>query len=129
MPAADGGESSVFRVAGVSYLRIPAADPKTAAAFYQSVFGWKVDMDREDPSFEDGTGHVIGHFRADDPVAGEAGVRPYIYVEDVDETLEKVAANGGSMVTYPYPEGDLWVATFRDPAGNVVGVWQRGPRR
>jgi predicted enzyme related to lactoylglutathione lyase len=26
------------------------------------------------------------------------------------------------------PEGDVWVATFRDPSGNVLGVWQRGPR-
>jgi hypothetical protein len=29
-----------------------------------------------------------------------------------------------------YAEGDLWVATFRDPAGNVIGIWQMGgPRR
>ncbi|MFL5920079.1 MAG: hypothetical protein ACJ75Q_01865 [Gaiellaceae bacterium] len=27
-----------------------------------------------------------------------------------------------------HPEGDLWVALFRDPAGNVVGVWRHGPR-
>jgi hypothetical protein len=26
------------------------------------------------------------------------------------------------------PEGDVWVGTFRDPSGNVLGVWQRGPR-
>ncbi|HKB49995.1 MAG TPA: hypothetical protein VKC63_01025 [Solirubrobacterales bacterium] len=61
-------------------------------------------------------------------VAGEAGVRPYIYVERLDDTLEKVSANGGAVVTKPYPEGGLWVATFRDPAGNVLGVWQHGPR-
>ena len=85
-------------------------------------------MNRPDPSFEDGTGHVIGHFVTDLPVAGEGGVRPYIYVEGVDDALEKVAADGGAIVEPPYPEGDLWVATFRDPAGNVVGVWQRGPR-
>ena len=85
-------------------------------------------MNRPDPSFEDGTGHVIGHFVTDLPVAGEGGVRPYIYVEGVDDALEKVAADGGAVVEPPYPEGDLWVTTFRDPAGNVVGVWQRGPR-
>ena len=28
----------------------------------------------------------------------------------------------------PYPEGDLWVALFRDPGGNVIGVWQQGAR-
>jgi predicted enzyme related to lactoylglutathione lyase len=55
-------------------------------------------------------------------------VRPYIFVKAVDETLEKAVAHGGEIVTPPYPEGDLWVATLRDPAGNVVGVWQTGSR-
>jgi uncharacterized protein len=122
------GEHRVFRVGGVSYLRIPAEDPRGSAAFYEAVFGWSVRGDRDEPSFEDGTGHVIGHFVVDLPVAGEAGVRPYIYVERVDETLERVVAHGGEVVAEPYPEGDLWVATFRDPPGNVLGVWQQGPR-
>jgi predicted enzyme related to lactoylglutathione lyase len=126
--SADEGEPRVFRGAGISYLRIPASNPKPTATFYQCVFGWTVDTSRPDPSFEDGTGHVIGHFATDAAVAGEAGVRPYIYVEDVDDALEKVIAHGGAVVTAPYSEGDLWVATFRDPAGNVLGVWQHGPR-
>jgi hypothetical protein len=87
---------------------------------------WRVDADRDDPSFEDGTGHVIGHFVVDMPVAGEAGVVPYVFVESVDVTLEKVVANDGEVATPPYREGDLRVATFRDPAGNVIGVWQQG---
>ena len=127
--AADDGEHPVFRPGGVSYLRIPAADdPRRIAAFYRDVFEWSIRDDREHPSFEDGTGHVIGHFMADLPVAGEAGVLPYVYVESVDATLEKIGAHGGSVVTPPYPEGDLWVALASDPAGNVVGVWQQGPR-
>jgi hypothetical protein len=80
---ADQGEPRVFRAAGVSYLRIPAEDPRRTAAFYESVFGWTVDTNRPDPSFEDGTGHVIGHFVADQSTAGEAGVRPYVYVESL----------------------------------------------
>ena len=119
----------VFRPGGISYLRIPAPDPQAAAAFYEAVFGWTVRRDREDPAFEDGTGHVIGHFRADHAVAGERGVRPYVFVEKLDETLEKAAAAGADLVEEPYPEGDLWVAVIRDPSGNVVGVWQHGPRR
>jgi hypothetical protein len=120
--------SDIFRRAGISYLRIPAPDARAVALFYEHVFGWTVDASRPDPSFEDGTGHVIGHFIPDAEVAGEAGVRPYIYVESVEETLERIAAHGGEMAEKPYPEGDLMVATFRDPAGNVVGLWQRGPR-
>ena len=122
---ATDGESPVFRDGGVSYLRIPAADPRATAAFYREVFGWTVDTDRPDPSFEDGTGHVIGHFVGDQPVGGEAGIRPYVYVASVDETLARATANGGAIATPPYPEGDLIVATFTDPSGNVVGVWQR----
>lgn len=119
--------TGVFRPAGVSYLRIPATDPQRSADFYAAVFGWTVRKDREDPAFEDGTGHVIGHFSAEHTVAGEGGVRPYVFVDSLAETIEKIVGQGGEIVTPPYPEGDLSVATFRDPAGNVVGVWQLAP--
>ena len=122
---ADDSESRVFRQAGISYLRVPARDPQTSAAFYRAVFGWTVDAARAEPSFEDGSGHVIGHLVADAVVAGEAGVRPYVYVGNVDDTLRRVCEHGGALVDAPYPEGNLRVATFRDPAGNVIGVWQR----
>jgi predicted enzyme related to lactoylglutathione lyase len=82
-------------------------------------------LERDDPSFEDGTGHVIGHFRADLPVARDAGVLPYVFVERLDETLKKVIAEGGSIATPPYPEGNLRVALFNDPAGTVIGIWER----
>ena len=58
----------------------------------------------------------------------EPGVLPYIYVHGVDAILERITANGGEVVKPPYSEGDLWVATFRDPAGNVIGIWQQGHR-
>ncbi|HUA05349.1 MAG TPA: VOC family protein [Solirubrobacteraceae bacterium] len=119
-------EPTVFRPGAVSYLRIPAPDPKSAADFYAKVFGWTVDTDREDPSFADGSGHVIGHFRADLAVAGDAGVKPYVYVDDVAATLDRAVATGAITSTEPYPEGNLTVATFRDPAGNEIGVWQQG---
>jgi uncharacterized protein len=57
------------------------------------------------------------------PARPECG--PYNYVEDVDETIDKLVAKGGEVVTPAYPEGDLRVATFRDPGGNVMGIWQR----
>ncbi len=118
----------VFRVGGISYLHIPAPDPGRAAAFYAAVFGWSADSHRDKPRFADATGHVIGHFMPGQPVAPRAGVRPYVFVERVDETLAAIVAHGGAVVTAPYPEGDLWVATVSDPAGNEIGVWQQGPR-
>jgi predicted enzyme related to lactoylglutathione lyase len=124
-----GVAREVARPGGISYLRIPAVDPRRSAEFYAGVFGWAVEAGRASPSFTDGTGHVIGHFTADLAAAEDAGVRPYVYVNSVDAAVAAVEAHGGEIVNRPYPEGNLWVATFRDPAGNVVGIWQTGPRQ
>ena len=110
----------MFRPGDVSCLRIAAPDAAGSAAFYSTVFGGKTRKDSA--GFEDATGHVIGHFMTDLPVAAEAGVVPYIYVRDIDETLAKLTGAGGTVSTGPYPEGDLWVAMTRDPAGNAIGV-------
>ena len=116
---------SVFRIGGISYLRIPAPDPQDLAGFYGSVFGWDIDLERDDPSFSDGSGHVIGHFMSDLPVAGAAGFIPYVYVADVDAAVGKAVSAGGAIDTARYPEGNLWVAVITDPAGNRIGIWQR----
>lgn len=127
-PGSARQQTDVFREGGVSYLRIPAPDPAVVAGFYGAVFGWTIRDHGDSPAFQDGTGHVIGHFMPDLPVAGEAGIVPYVYVSDLDAALERAVANGGRVTTPPYAEGDLWVATVHDPAGNHVGLWQRGPR-
>ncbi|WP_334173608.1 VOC family protein [Sinomonas sp.] len=125
--AGPGVEDTVARPGGVSYLRIPARDPAESAEFYRSVFGWRLRGSPESPSFSDGTGHVIGHWRTDLPAVGEAGVLPYIYVSDLEDTLRKATEHGAEVVTPPYPEGSLRIASIRDPAGNVIGLWQDGP--
>jgi uncharacterized protein len=127
-PADSGVEDAVARPGGVSYLRIPALDIAQSAEFYRVVFGWRLRGSPDAPSFSDGTGHVIGHWRTDLPVAGQAGVLPYIYVTSLDDTLRTAAEHGAELATGPYPEGNLWIATVRDPAGNVIGIWQAGPR-
>ncbi|MBV9792325.1 MAG: VOC family protein [Actinobacteria bacterium] len=118
-----GVEATVARPGGVSYLAIPARDVAASGRFYQAVFGWELRGDPDQPSFSDGTGHVIGHWRTDLEAAGEAGVRPYVYVEDLGATLERAAAQGAEVVHAPYPEGGLTIAVIRDPGGNAVGVW------
>ena len=52
---------------------------------------------------------------------------PYIYVTDLGDTLRTATERGAELLTPPYPEGNLRVATIRDPAGNVIGMWQDGP--
>jgi predicted enzyme related to lactoylglutathione lyase len=124
-PADPGVEASVARPGGVSYLAIPARDISAAARFYQAVFGWQLRGDPDQPSFADGTGHVIGHWRTDLDVAGESGIRPYVYVENLEQTLGTAADLGAKMTTTPYPQGNLRIAAIEDPAGNVIGVWEQ----
>jgi predicted enzyme related to lactoylglutathione lyase len=49
-------------------------------------------------------------------------------VQDIDQTLAKVTGAVGEVSLTPYPEGDVWAAMTRDPAGNAIGVWQLGSR-
>jgi len=123
-----GVEATVARPGGISYLGLPARDPARSAEFYQAVFGWEIRGTPDSLSFSDGTGHVIGHWRTDLPAAGEAGIRPYIYVTQLDDVLRKAVEQGAEVVTPPYPEGSLVIATVRDPAGNVIGIWQESAR-
>ena len=118
-----GVEGSVARPGGVSYLAIPARDVARSAEFYRAVFGWELRGDAERPSFSDGTGHVIGHWRTDLEPAGEAGVRPYVYVTDLAAALQRAGACGAEVLAEPYAEGSLRIAVVRDPAGNAIGVW------
>jgi predicted enzyme related to lactoylglutathione lyase len=48
-----------------------------------------------------------------------------IDVEDIDATLAQIGELGGTTLMGREPVGTMgWAAYFRDPDGNVVGLWQ-----
>jgi predicted enzyme related to lactoylglutathione lyase len=109
----------------VCYLQIPAVDITTSARFYERVFGWKVyppDSGFEAPA-------LIGQWIVDRAASATAGLLAWIIVSDIVRTLAQVAAAGGEVVDSPSPDGPRWLATFLDPAGNLVGLAQRGALR
>jgi uncharacterized protein len=118
-----GVEASVAHPGGISYLALPARDVRASAEFYRDVLGWQLRGDPESPSFADGTGHVIGHFRTDMAAAGDTGIRPYVYVRDLDATMQAAAQRGAGIIAAPYAAGNLRIAVITDPAGNVIGIW------
>jgi predicted enzyme related to lactoylglutathione lyase len=125
----DEAARHLFGHGRLSYLQIPAADVRASSTFYARVFGWVTRGGSETHlSFTDTTGDIIGAWVTGRQPSREAGILPYIYVHGIDRILESIAGNGGEIVSPPNPEGTLWVATFRDPAGNLLGVWQQGPR-
>jgi uncharacterized protein len=120
-----GVEDRLKRPGCISYLHMPAVDVLASAAFYREVFGWTIHEQKSGRvSFDDGTGTMSGAWMTDQAVSREPGFLPYIYVDDIRRTVEEIVGHGGEIVQATRAEGDLWVATFRDPAGNVLGVWQ-----
>jgi uncharacterized protein len=126
-PAASDDHSADVRLAtpgAITYMHIPASDVRQAAAFYRDVFGWHINNpDSDRPSFDTTSGNLSGAWLSRHLAATEPGLLPYIYVDQIEDTVERILAHGGEIVTSPFPEGLLTVATFRDPAGNVIGLW------
>ena len=127
MSASKTEQRHLFEHGRLSYLQIPATNVRASGDFYASVFGWGKGND-DHLSFSDATRSMIGAWVTERVSSQDAGVLPYIYVHGIDSLLEQIRKHGGEIVKPPYPEGDLWVATFQDPAGNVIGIWQQGPR-
>jgi predicted enzyme related to lactoylglutathione lyase len=118
-----------FEHGRLSYIQIPATHVRASSEFYANVFGWEVRGGDDDHlSFSDATGAMIGAWVTGRVSSQVPGILPYIYVRGIDAVLERIKVHGCDIVKAPYAEGELWVATFRDPAGNVIGIWQQGPR-
>jgi predicted enzyme related to lactoylglutathione lyase len=125
MPADNEEESSRDLAHGqVCYLQIPALDLAKSAEFYEKIFGWRIE--RPYPSFE--SPGLIGQWVEDRPPVSGGGLLAWINVESIDQALEEVCSLGGEVLEPPKPDGPRWLATIRDPAGNVLGIAQHSPR-
>lgn len=107
----------------LTYLQIPAVDPWQSARFHARVFGWEIERDY--PSFV-APGDLFGQWVTDRPVARDGGPLLWIAVQAIEDGLRNIGAAGGVVLEGPSPDGPRRIATFRDPAGNVVGIVQEG---
>ncbi len=111
------------------WVDLMTPDVAVARSFYAAALGWEA---REgDPEF----GGYFMFFNGDVPVAGAmpnmssgqmpSAWRPYIAVEDAAASLEKVTAEGGTLVSGAMDVGTLGtMGIFLDPSGGLAGVWQ-----
>jgi predicted enzyme related to lactoylglutathione lyase len=112
----------------VCYLEIPSADIQRSADFYKSVFGWRIRQ-RGDGStaFDDTTGEVSGTW-VTSRSSSEPGLLIYIMVDDAAATIETIEAAGGEIVQPIGVDAPEITARFRDPGGNVMGLYQEPSR-
>jgi predicted enzyme related to lactoylglutathione lyase len=116
----------------ICYLEIPATDIQRSAEFYQKVFGWQLRR-RGDGStaFDDAVGEVSGSWVLGRAPMKEAGLLIYIMVDIVEKAVALVLTNGGEIAQPIGADAPEITARFRDPAGNLLGLYQQpaGDRR
>lgn len=133
--------------ATVSHFEIPARDPERAACFYREVFGWSVEPLAWDRPYYKVRGSAAsselsaaGREGIDGGIVGGLGEtgngldHPLLMIhvegEELAVVLERITAAGGRTDLPPTPVGTMgtW-ARFRDPEGNLLGLWSTAPRK
>ena len=109
----------------ICYIEMPATDIARSSEFYRQVFGWNVRK-RGDGStaFDDVTGQVSGAWILGRPPATAPGLLVYVMVDSVAATIDLILANGGEIVQPVGGDAPEITARFRDPGGNVIGLYQ-----
>jgi predicted enzyme related to lactoylglutathione lyase len=109
----------------ICYVEMPASDITHSADFYRKVFSWTIRQRGDGrTAFDDGVGQVSGTWVRGRSPASEPGLLVYIMVDDVAATLDAIVANGGQVVQPIGADAPEITARFRDPGGNVIGLYQ-----
>jgi uncharacterized protein len=109
----------------ICYIELPAIDIARSSEFYQKTFGWNVRTRANGSvAFDDTTGQVSGSWVIGRPPATAPGILFYIMVDSVESSVAAVAKNGGEIVQKIGMDAPEITARFRDPGGNIVGLYQ-----
>jgi uncharacterized protein len=114
----------------VAYFEVTSPDHERAQKFYGELFGWQVSADPAMGGYalvDTGAGeHAIGGGIGPAGEPGEAGVKIYMRVDDLDAYLDRAEKLGGTRLVPPFQlPGDAGrIAVFTDPDGNQVGLWE-----
>jgi len=109
----------------ICYIEMPATDIERSATFYRTVFGWNVRKRGDGATaFDDTVNEVSGSWVLNRKPMTEVGLLFYIMVDSVEQTIEKLLANGGKLVQPVGMDAPEITARFSDPAGNIIGLYQ-----
>ena len=113
----------------VAFFEVISPDHERAQKFYGELFGWQVAADPAMGGYglvdtgagEDASGGGIGPSSA----PGDAGVKIYVRVDDLEAFLDRAERLGGRRLVPPtdLPGEFGRFAIFTDPDGNQVGLW------
>jgi predicted enzyme related to lactoylglutathione lyase len=113
----------------VAFFEVISPDHERAQRFYSELFGWQVAADPEMGGYalvDTGAGEeAIGGGIGPATAPGEAGVKIYMRVDNLEAFLDKAEMLGAKRLVPPtdLPGEFGQFAIFTDPDGNQVGLW------
>ena len=113
----------------ICYVELPATSVERSAEFYRRVFGWVIRKRGDGATaFDDGV-EVSGAWVLKRPPSPAPGLLIYIMVDDAVATCKSVEENGGQIVQKLGVDAPEITARFRDPGGNVLGIYQEPTKK
>ena len=115
----------------VIHFEIPVDDPERAVAFYEKVFGWKIEKWEGPMDYwlvTTGEEEEPGINGAIAPKEFGDKVRNTIAADSFDEFAKKIETEGGKMLTEKQTIPGVGVmAYFQDTEGNISGIIEPFP--
>jgi predicted enzyme related to lactoylglutathione lyase len=109
---------------GIKIVLHPVSDLAAAKAMYSALLGMQPQADSKYYVGFEAEGQQIGLVPGGGP-QGETSPVAYWQVSDIEAKLAEVTAAGGTRREEPHDVGGgRLVATFTDPDGNVLGLFQ-----
>ena len=113
----------------VVHWELMSKEPAKVAAFYEKLFGWKIQHRPEldyrivDTGANAGINGGIVKPAREGPWPGNMVL--YVMVDDLASYRQKVAAAGGKIhVEEQEVPGMGWFSLFTDPEGRMMGLWK-----
>lgn len=112
----------------ITHFEIPCSNPEETMDFFKSTFEWSFQQLGTEEYWFAITGNddkpgingaIMKRKHPEQPVANA------ISVENIDYIIDQITKNGGTLVVEKTPVPDAgWLAFFKDPDGNIHGLWQ-----
>ena len=114
----------------VNWFEIPVVVLPRAKSFYEAVFGLSLTLEKMGPfkmAFFPMENNVYGAtgslMKSNGYVPSKTGIVVYFSVEDIEDTLKKVAKAGGKVITPKMAIGQYgFIGHFEDTEGNRIGL-------
>jgi uncharacterized protein len=113
----------------VVHFELMSKDPAKAAAFYEQLFGWKIQR-RPELNYRlvetGGEGGINGGiFKPEQPKPWPGNTTLYINVDDLAAYRKRIVAAGGKIcIEEQEVPGMGWLSLFTDPDGRMMGLWK-----